>query len=101
EQNCYELEFNECNVDTKFRCTNGMCIDKTFSFDRSFDCMDRSDEKEGFYTDAMEDTQCFNQPSILCEEFCRTKVSDAQMSGSLKCRALKCRVLKCRRSNVG
>jgi hypothetical protein len=45
EQNCYLLEFNQCDSD-EFQCRNGICIPKEFLFDGAPDCMDSSDEQE-------------------------------------------------------
>lgn len=44
EQRCDELEMNECDNATEFRCRNGLCIDNAFYFDGEDDCMDLSDE---------------------------------------------------------
>ncbi|CAF3576821.1 unnamed protein product [Adineta steineri] len=45
EHRCHELEINECNQETEYRCLNGQCIDKIFVLDNEFDCMDESDER--------------------------------------------------------
>ncbi|CAF0932387.1 unnamed protein product [Didymodactylos carnosus] len=67
EYRCTELEGNECDDETEFRCNNGMCIPKSFSFDLVFDCSDASDEQFGtgtFYT-----YPCTQSHLIECEEY--------------------------------
>jgi hypothetical protein len=44
EHRCHELEMNECDQATEYRCLNGQCIDKVFYLNKFQDCMDRSDE---------------------------------------------------------
>ena len=46
EDQCWQLEINECNYETEFRCHNGLCIPLLFVADdpRNADCLDQSDE---------------------------------------------------------
>ncbi|CAF1301803.1 unnamed protein product [Didymodactylos carnosus] len=59
---CSELEMNECNKETEFRCKSGMCIPLSSAYDGTDDCLDRSDEQR-------DDTGCFYDPSAKCEEY--------------------------------
>ncbi|CAF0883865.1 unnamed protein product [Didymodactylos carnosus] len=65
EENCFALEMNECDDETQFRCRNGMCIPKSFSFDLVFDCADHSDEQ---ILDSWFDN-CYRNPLVECEEY--------------------------------
>ena len=67
ESNCLELETNQCN-DNEYQCRNGMCIDKTFRLDSSFDlksaeCLDGSDE----FSDII-GLECSGLLTFLCED---------------------------------
>ncbi|CAF1328283.1 unnamed protein product [Rotaria sordida] len=64
EENCLEMEYNECDLHSKYRCHNGMCIPKSFSFDLTMDCMNYYDEQE--YRDTSLD--CSKQSSVDCED---------------------------------
>ena len=46
EEHCWQLEINECDPQTEFRCHNGLCIPLSFLNDdiHNHDCLDRSDE---------------------------------------------------------
>ena len=44
ERNCFQLETNECDPKSEYRCSNGQCIPEEFFFDLSVDCLDGSDE---------------------------------------------------------
>ncbi|CAF1245091.1 unnamed protein product [Didymodactylos carnosus] len=71
---CVVSEFNECNLETEFRCKNGMCIPKDFAFGQMIDCLDTSDETNVFVHDyfASRLLDCSGQWSIECEEhYCR------------------------------
>ncbi|CAF4428663.1 unnamed protein product, partial [Rotaria sp. Silwood2] len=68
EQNCYQLEMNQCDPIREFRCKNGMCIDKNFAFDLMFDCLDRTDEQHALQSAHDLRLPCYNTPSIECEE---------------------------------
>ncbi|CAF1245842.1 unnamed protein product [Didymodactylos carnosus] len=65
---CYR-ELNECDRETEFRCKNGMCIEKDFSYDRMYDCMDRSDEQDSFADKYQSEYACYRNPSLDCEEY--------------------------------
>ncbi|CAF1398734.1 unnamed protein product [Adineta steineri] len=69
EENCFELEINECIIGKEFRCRNGLCIPNEFVNDDDSDCLDGSDESQKNYK--IECGNYFFQPSIICEEhFC-------------------------------
>ena len=63
ENNCWELEMNECN-DDEYRCSNGQCIPWEYYTDGSekTECLDRSDEILYFNGD------CYRNPRFKCEE---------------------------------
>ncbi|UJR12908.1 hypothetical protein I4U23_017082 [Adineta vaga] len=46
EEFCNELEINECDPQTEYRCSNGLCISHHFFYDLIPDCLDKSDESE-------------------------------------------------------
>lgn len=64
EDECFELETNECKED-QYRCSNGMCIAQDLFRDRNHntDCMDGSDEIETL----IRGVECFNEPSFDCD----------------------------------
>ncbi|CAF1190284.1 unnamed protein product [Adineta ricciae] len=64
EENCLEMELNECDPITEYRCRNGLCIPRSFSFDLTMDCMDFYDEQE-----THDHSQyCHNESSIDCDD---------------------------------
>ncbi|CAF1447441.1 unnamed protein product, partial [Didymodactylos carnosus] len=66
EENCLELELNECDNQTEYRCQNGMYIPKSFSFDtRISDCMYGSDEQ---FMDGLNDNY-YKKISVDSEEY--------------------------------
>jgi hypothetical protein len=66
EDGCLELEASVCDGETEFRCKNGMCIPKSFTFDMTFDCLDHSDEQ--FHLLPFSSAECHMNPSLDCEE---------------------------------
>jgi hypothetical protein len=62
EQHCHELEENECNPITEYRCRNGQCIDKAFYLNEQVDCMDYSDEMH------VSSKQCDSDYESICED---------------------------------
>ena len=64
ETNCQVLEMTICR-DDQFRCSNGLCIDRAFLDDLSYDCLDRSDEHGTF---AKPEMACHEYPSFEYEE---------------------------------
>lgn len=65
EQNCFELEMNQCSNDNEYRCHDGtQCIPHAFWNDdaTSPDCRDRSDEVLHNSVD------CYVNSSVSCEE---------------------------------
>ena len=67
EEFCWQLEFNECDNQTEFRCYNGLCIPLDFLHDDRYnpDCLDRSDEPLFQFSDQ---TKCYSDPTFRCEE---------------------------------
>ena len=71
EQNCFDLEMNECAED-EYRCQNGMCVPEVFlnDYPSNPDCLDSTDEQEKkslnlrFYGYP----DCFKDPAFRCEE---------------------------------
>ncbi|CAF1276482.1 unnamed protein product, partial [Didymodactylos carnosus] len=64
EENCFQLEINECDESFEFRCRNGLCIPLSFYYDLNVDCLDQSDE----ILDGPVFNYCRRDPSILCHE---------------------------------
>ena len=62
EIHCHQLEANECDAETEYRCSNGLCIDKVFYYDGFFDCTDSSDEKFTYYL------HCYDTFDLICED---------------------------------
>lgn len=62
EEFCFELEMNECDPLTEYRCVNGLCISNNFLYDGITDCLDKSDEI------ASRDVQCYNSVLSVCED---------------------------------
>ncbi|CAF1456727.1 unnamed protein product [Adineta steineri] len=65
EENCFELELNECPNPDEYRCHNGaQCISRDFWYEDKAhpDCLDRSDEILDY------SPICFGSPSVRCEE---------------------------------
>jgi hypothetical protein len=76
EEQCWQLEINECDSQTEFRCHNGLCIQLNFLNDdeKNADCLDRTDEHVpydsfnfmlGF---AYRDISCHMDPASRCED---------------------------------
>lgn len=68
EQNCTELEMNQCN-DNEYQCRNGMCVDEAFVLDRvpglmGAECLDGSDEDM-----LLPGELCSEVPAFRCEEY--------------------------------
>ncbi|CAF1597887.1 unnamed protein product, partial [Didymodactylos carnosus] len=62
EHYCSTLEINNCPKES-FRCQNGMCIPKDFTFDYYLDCMDNSEEDIDEYLD-----QCYKMSDNECDK---------------------------------
>ncbi|CAF1580370.1 unnamed protein product [Adineta ricciae] len=62
---CLQMESNQCNTQTEFRCKNGLCIENSFTYDRQVDCLDGSDimPYANWYKNL-----CFQSMSFNCEE---------------------------------
>ncbi|CAF3971924.1 unnamed protein product [Rotaria sp. Silwood1] len=79
EKHCIEMEMNECNTATEYRCQNGMCIDRSFLVDFVFDCMDESDENP---SNSLANDGCYTKRSFECEErmcaWMKTSCGDGQ-----------------------
>ena len=65
EKHCVEMEMHQCDTQTQFRCKNGMCIDRSFFVDFTFDCMDESDE---YASNNLVENRCNIGISLSCEE---------------------------------
>jgi hypothetical protein len=77
EELCWQLETNDCDDNTEFRCHNGLCIPLAFLRDDGMnaDCLDRSDESlivtipTGYIGPAKEFLkECFKDPAFRCED---------------------------------
>ena len=78
EEHCWQLEINECDPQTEFRCHNGMCIPLSFLNDdiHNPDCLDRSDEYDHKLNVKMDSDgisklivfRCHTNPAFKCEE---------------------------------
>ena len=62
ESHCHRLEANECDAETEYRCTNGLCIDKAFYYDQYADCTDSSDEK------LTRRIHCYDTLDLICDD---------------------------------
>jgi hypothetical protein len=80
EEQCWQLEINECDRETEFRCHNGLCIPLIFLNDdeRNADCLDRTDklhigDTKLFWPDfPYPDINCHMDPASRCEDhMCR------------------------------
>jgi hypothetical protein len=85
EQQCYELERNECS-EGEYRCRNGQCIPEEYVLDNPFDpdCLDTTDENlsnarltypakcsEGDPSIRCSDASCWHWNTVLCAiEYC-------------------------------
>ena len=71
EKDFSNMELNECNVKTEYRCRNGLCIPRSFLFDRSFDCPDWYDEHKNHerYLDEFTNRCSTKSSAIECEEY--------------------------------
>ena len=69
EDPCLQMELNHCNVSNEYRCKNGMCIARVFFVDLMPDCLDDSDEDDKNVKRTYRRFNCFETPSILCEEY--------------------------------
>ncbi|CAF3389276.1 unnamed protein product [Rotaria sp. Silwood1] len=69
EQNCWQLEMNECDNNNQYRCHNGaQCIPNTFYNDNKYnpDCLDGSDEDYSELENRF--SSCHQDPTFRCEE---------------------------------
>ena len=79
EEECWQLEINECDNKTEFRCHIGLCIPSIFINDdeHSPECLDESDERyvmkaDMFFHIRGRDLPCRYDLSFRCEEYmCR------------------------------
>ncbi|CAF1200458.1 unnamed protein product [Didymodactylos carnosus] len=72
EKQCRQVEMNECNFETEYRCRNGLCINRQFLFDGDMDCLDTTDEQKSLADGKHYDYQsCYKTATIDCHEhFC-------------------------------
>ncbi|CAF1117126.1 unnamed protein product [Didymodactylos carnosus] len=87
EYRCHELEMNECDSRTEYRCLNGQCIDQGLYSDREFDCLDFSDE-----TSHNRGKVCYNVFTLDCDDrLCPpTWFSRGDGSCRIKCLSFHC-----------
>lgn len=82
EIGCSDMEFNECDQFSEYRCRNGMCIPRIFSFDLTMDCLDFYDEQRHHDTSDL----CYYRSSVDCEEHhCGRLGSDSFSCGDGSC----------------
>jgi hypothetical protein len=65
-----DMELNQCNLKTEYRCRNGLCIPRSFLLDRSSDCPDWYDESKNYerYSDEFSNRCPTNPSTVECEE---------------------------------
>ncbi|CAF3856481.1 unnamed protein product, partial [Rotaria sp. Silwood1] len=73
EEQCWQLEINECDNETEYRCHNGQCIPRDFLNDDLLypDCLDQSDEYvilRSWIFDSREIADCYAEHDFRCEE---------------------------------
>jgi hypothetical protein len=81
EIDCHLLELHECDNEREFRCKSGMCIEKSFAYDHTYDCLDQSDE-----IDLVTISNCPTNPEISCEEFNCASMNYKYPCGDGQCR---------------
>ena len=66
---CSQMESNECDPKTEFRCQNGMCIPTSMSSNVEVICFDRSDEVKLYRDTSLSDyaKTCAISPSFNCD----------------------------------
>ncbi|CAF2975188.1 unnamed protein product [Rotaria sp. Silwood2] len=85
EEQCWQLEINECDNETEFRCHNGQCIPRGFLNDdmRNPDCLDQSDENRPrslLQSSDPNEVFCHVNPGFQCEEHkCHKKLNNANI----------------------
>lgn len=90
EQDCDQLEVNECN-EKEYRCHNGQCIPEDFLSDNLFnpECLDMTDEPQQFlelYT-----PHCITDPAFRCEDIkCRPSATIDIVCGDGQCASEQC-----------
>ncbi|UJR17691.1 hypothetical protein I4U23_004589 [Adineta vaga] len=86
EENCSQLEMNECHITNEYRCHNGIhCIPIDFLHDDALnpDCIDRSDEAH-LYSDYPDN--CTLDMTFRCDEHrCRPSESENIPCGDGQC----------------
>ena len=67
---CSQMELNQCNVNTEFRCKTGLCIEKSFGYDQETDCSDQSDQIDIYNIDSTMHllSQCNLYTKLECDE---------------------------------
>jgi len=91
EKDCFQLELNQCDETTEYRCHNGQCIPIEFFRDISLypDCLDQSDE----FIDYSE--TCYLHPSMRCDDhICRPDPS------LIHCQDGECHEIDCRNGQI-
>ncbi|CAF4008004.1 unnamed protein product [Rotaria sp. Silwood2] len=84
EERCHELEMNECDSLTEYRCQNGHCIPQEFFFDRIPDCLDKSDEtSQGLLSS--NDSSCNHTSLFHCLNSSKCISRHRVQDGSIDC----------------
>ena len=68
---CLQMEINQCNNETEFRCQNGLCIPISLAYDVEADCSDQSDGTNIYRSDFKIQilTECDDTRNLECDEF--------------------------------
>ncbi|CAF1451266.1 unnamed protein product [Adineta ricciae] len=86
EENCFELEMNQCHSYDEYRCHNGMhCIPMDFLHDNALnpDCIDRSDETNPYFDYP---ANCSLDIAFRCDEhICRPSQTENIPCGNGQC----------------
>ncbi|CAF4650916.1 unnamed protein product [Rotaria socialis] len=90
EEHCHQLEINECDALTEYRCKNGHCIPQEMLLDRIPDCLDKSDEIHGIneFCHGYMDWYCDNS---ICDSYLNHHIYGTPMAftcGDGQCREM-------------
>jgi hypothetical protein len=96
EEHCWQLEVNECDNETEFRCHIGLCISVAFLNDDRYnaDCLDQSDE--GFtglflvQVPVKEDIKALVKPMFRFEEHMCYVEEESRNEYGIECGHLTC-----------
>jgi hypothetical protein len=70
EQDFVDMELNDCDLQSEYRCRNGLCIPRSFLFDQTYDCPDWYDEQYlNSHNDDRSSLACWSKTATAeCEE---------------------------------